>query len=373
MPNKALNELCFKHLWDNADSPAFIFTPEGDLLDMNRFAKKTIGRAINELDFKSVFLDFHDQFSLPELCKEEKAALMNLNTGGDLPLSFYFRFYRKQGNILTIGERGSLETDRLQKQMVELNSELNVKTRELFKANAELQKLNTQKNEFIGIAAHDLRNPIASILMYSDFLIEEYEEKLSPDQIKILNTIKNQSEFMLHLLNDLLDISKIELGKLDLQKEVFAIDRLILENIRLNQSLADKKDIKIVFTNLDTIPKVNADINKIRQVFTNLLTNAIKYSSKGSKVEVNVFSTGKDIAVGIKDEGIGIPLEEQDKIFKPFSTTSAKPTDGEKSTGLGLVIVKRIIIGHQGKIWFESQPGKGTTFYFSLPINQKPK
>jgi len=219
------------------------------------------------------------------------------------------------------------------------------------------------------MAAHDLRNPIASIMMFSEFVLETKSDEISDELSQILEMIKASSQFMLNLLDELLDVVKIESGKVSLNFENTKLEDFIRKNIKINAILAGKKEIKIVLNLPQPIPDVKIDQVKIEQVLNNLISNAIKYSHSKSKITISALSTDKHVLVSIQDQGQGIPKEELDKVFIPFAKISVRGTAGEKSTGLGLSIVKRIITSHLGRIWVESEVGKGTTFYFTLPLS----
>ena len=264
--------------------------------------------------------------------------------------------------------RNKQEQDRhLYEELARVNNELATLQRELYKKNQELAQLNEQKNYFIGVVAHDLRNPLSLIMGYSEFLREDLEGTLDPERAEFLRVIQSSSKFMLHLVNDLLDVSRIELGKLDLELEEVAISELAEECVLLHRLLGEKKATTIELELL-TRQSVAADRQKIRQVFNNLLSNAIKYSPKGSVVKVEVRKQADCVTVSVRDQGQGIPTDELERIFLPFQRGSTRPSDGESSTGLGLAIVKRIIEGHGGKLDVDSTPGSGSVFSFSLPI-----
>jgi len=254
-----------------------------------------------------------------------------------------------------------------------LNNELVTLQRELTKKNVELVNLNEQKNQFLGMAAHDLRNPLWVIMAYSELLLDDLKDNLDEQQTKCLNSIYKSSEFMLKLINDLLDVAKIESGKLSLELEPADITALAKDNVTRNNVLASKKQIEITLIQEENLPNLMIDRQKIDQVLNNLLSNAVKFSHPGSKIEVNLSKDEKEFIIAVKDQGQGIPTGELDKLFMPFKKTSVKSTGGEKSTGLGLSIVKKIVVGHKGKIWVESQPGQGSTFYFSLPLQTDAK
>ena len=172
---------------------------------------------------------------------------------------------------------------------------------------------------------------------------------------------------MLHLIDDLLDFSTIESGKLELELHEADYWRLVNENIALNKVFADKKNIGITVTGeFKNIPLL-FDHGKMEQVLNNLISNAIKYSFPQTEITVKVSQEENFMRTEVMDQGQGIPKEELGKLFSPFVKTSVKTTAGEKSTGLGLAIVKKIVEGHGGLIGVTSEVGKGSNFYFTLP------
>ena len=252
-----------------------------------------------------------------------------------------------------------------------LNNELVSMQRELARQNAELNRLNDLKNQFLGMAAHDLRNPLQGILTYSDFLLDELAGILNADQVEFLHVIHSQSQYMAHLVDDLLDVAAIESGQLQLDLQPVELVQLAQTNLARNQLIAGRKGITLHLQAMP-VPGLLLDAAKIEQVLDNLVTNAIKFSPSGSRVEVSIQPVGAEIQISVRDQGPGIPPAEMAALFKPFHRTSVKSTAGEKSTGLGLVIVKRIVEGHGGRIQVESQPGQGSTFRVTLPLPDLP-
>lgn len=237
--------------------------------------------------------------------------------------------------------------------------------------NIELQKLNNRENEFLGMAAHDLRNPITIIQSSSSVILKYLNENLTDKQREFLRRINDSSKFMVNLINDLLDISKIESGRLELEITKNDYVDFLNNNIDLNKYFANEKGISINLILENTIPLVDFDKNKFEQVLNNLISNAIKYSYPDTTIHIEVARQGNFVVTKVIDQGQGIPEDEMPYIFKAFQRASVKPTAGEKSTGLGLAITKRIVEGHQGEIGVESQVGKGSTFYFKLPIHHQ--
>jgi len=266
------------------------------------------------------------------------------------------RDFSKQQNINTpyLQDNGNI-LDELSK----LNNELVNMQREISKSNEKLQELLKLNNYLLGMAAHDLRNPIGSISNYCEFL---EESDCSEEQTEFVKEIKYLSNFMLGLLSDILNVSTIESGNISLNKEDFDITSFLTKIIKRQRMIAEQKNIAIIFNCEDSI-NINTDKNKIEQVFTNLLTNAIKFSYPNTTITVVLENLHKSILVKVIDQGQGIASDELKLLFKPFQKTSAKSTAGEPSTGLGLFIVKRIVEACSGKIWVESELNKGTTFF----------
>jgi signal transduction histidine kinase len=262
---------------------------------------------------------------------------------------------------------------KLMQQLQDANETLEQKvterTKELEKVNQKLHELNIEKNRYIGMVAHDLRNPIGIAESFSALLIEELDEIDKKTEREYLGHINKSCNFSLDLIHNFLNVSKIEASVFDINLQTIDYISFVNESVKHEQIFARNKEQQILFsTQLKTLP-LKIDPNKMKQVFNNLLSNAIKYSMPKTTIAVNVDIQGDEVLTSIADQGQGIPSDEQNRLFTPFQTTSVKPTGNEKSTGLGLTIVKKIIEAHGGKIWVESEEGKGSTFKFVLPIN----
>lgn len=336
----------------------------------NKFAIDLAGRELQGSRVEQFFTEFNTGFNISELLRTQvNKRLLNVKTYQGLPETLYFSSFVNEESCLIIGEANSLEVQEMKKTMISLNNELNNLTRELQKKNIQLDQLNKLKNQFLGMAAHDLRNPIGSIMMFAEFILEEQGDGITDELKQIMELIRNSSRFMLHLLDELLDVVKIESGKLELKFEKVRLEDFLQRNVAVNAILATKKQIDIALQVPEQLPEISLDASKIEQVMNNLISNAIKFSHPHTTISIGAFNTGKEIMISVSDQGQGIPKNEIEKVFTPFSKLSVKGTAGEKSTGLGLSIAKRIIIGHQGRIWLESTVGAGTTFYFTLPLS----
>ena len=245
--------------------------------------------------------------------------------------------------------------------------ELRRTRRKLSDQNQELTQLNAQKNQFIGMAAHDLRNPLQVIEGYSKLLLNGVAGEINPMQSKALDAVTKNCNFMLHLINDLLEISSLESGEVQLSLHSVDIGKLVEKNVSLNRLLAEAKKIRLDFEASGEMPVVQADEFRIEQVCNNLISNAIKFSHSGTTVHVRLERLDGAVRLSVQDEGQGIPAQELEKLFQPFATSSVKGTAGEASTGLGLYIVKRIVEAHGGSVTVDSTPGVGSTFSLTLP------
>jgi CheY-like chemotaxis protein len=249
-----------------------------------------------------------------------------------------------------------------------VNNELANTQRELVSANVKLGRLNAQKDRFLGMAAHDLRTPLGIIKAYSSFLRDESTNRLEEEQLEFLEEIHSCADFMLRLVDDLLDISKINSGNMEITLEPTDLLELAERVVRRNRLLAVPKDIEVLLKVEPERLSSCVDARMIEQVFNNLLSNAVKFSHPGSTVTVVVSRESNTVRVEVRDEGEGIPVNELDDVFAAFKKTSTKSTAGERSTGLGLAIVQRVVNAHDGKIWVTSELGRGSTFYFTLPL-----
>ena len=232
----------------------------------------------------------------------------------------------------------------------------------------EVLRANDQKDKFLGIAAHDLRNPLAVIKGYAELLSGGTLGAIALAQKKPLEVIVQRCDKMLRLIYDLLDVSAIESGRLALVRRNIDL-KAFLKEIALDSALLAKgKSIAFVAEIPEDLPTIMMDPDRIDQVINNLITNAIKFSKPGSRIVLRVVRLKEAVAISVTDRGAGIPRSEIPKMFQYFGKTTVLPSAGEKSTGLGLAIVKRMVEAHGGKIGVESEPGKGSTFTFTLPL-----
>lgn len=231
----------------------------------------------------------------------------------------------------------------------------------------EMKEHEQVKNDFIGMASHELKTPITSIKAYIQLLLNIYKNKVEDEFLmKSLTTVNKQINKLTRLITDLLDVSKMESGRLSLNSEPFLLNDLLKETIDEVQHTATQHDIVYVPTSQQYT--INADRDRIAQVITNFLTNAIKYSPESDRVDVEVSSTDNEVRIAVKDYGIGIKPEEQPKIFNRFYRVEGRNEQTFSGFGIGLYVAAEIVKRHNGNVWVESEKDNGSTFYFTLPV-----
>ncbi len=239
---------------------------------------------------------------------------------------------------------------------------------ELQKRNDDLERLNAMKDDFLGMAAHDLRNPLGVISLWTESLLAEALGEMNAEQKKAGEVILKHTDAMLNLINDLLDIAAIESGKVTLDWKTGPVEAVAKEIAESNQILAEKKGIALAYAAAAGIPPVKFDPRRIEEVLRNLISNAIKFTPQKGSITVKASCDGKFVRIEVTDTGCGISPEEKQKLFQKFQKISSKPTAGERGTGLGLAIVKKLVELHGGEAGVDSAVGKGSTFWFTIPV-----
>ena len=232
----------------------------------------------------------------------------------------------------------------------------------------QMVELTELRNKFLGIAAHDLRSPLTVIKGYLDTLLAGVLGEVPPAQHEVMGVMSEASEAMLALINDLLSVSAVESGHLRISLKSVDLAPFLQECHRANSPLTKAKAMDLTLEIAPELPSVQMDANRIKQVISNLITNAIKFSYPGTTITLAGRTTGDCVEIAVTDQGQGIPAEEVPKVFAEFQRLSVRPTAGESRTGLGLAIAKRMVEAHGGRIWAESEVGVGSTFRFTLPI-----
>lgn len=269
---------------------------------------------------------------------------------------------------LAVSIRNSLSMEEINELNKSLQRRIDEATKELRFSNRQLQRLDEAKNEFISMASHQLRTPLTSIKGYLDMMLEGDLGKISPTQRAVLREAFSSSERMVRLINDFLNVSRLQTGKFTIDKQSVDIAQILRDEVSLLKVVADQRSVEMVLKIDKKIPSLAVDSEKIRQVMLNMIDNAIYYSNPHKKVVITLKSSGKMIEFSVKDSGIGVPKSEQANLFgKFFRGTNAKKRRPD-GTGVGLFLAKKVILSHDGEMIFESEEGKGSTFGFRLPV-----
>lgn len=257
--------------------------------------------------------------------------------------------------------------DQFRELQSRLTAELSSANRELELRSLEAEKANRLKSEFLASISHELRTPLHTIIGFSELLAEKLEGPLNERQTRFVNHIHNDSKLLLDLINGILDLSKIEAGKLDLHLEVFDAVAAVKEALNSVAPVAGPKQISMKF---DTCPSlmVRADPMRLKQILLNLLGNALKFTAEKGTIGVTCAAEDGLARFCVSDTGFGIPEGEQEAIFDKFHQVGSTTNGVREGTGLGLAITKHLVESHGGRIWVESSPGRGSRFQFTLPL-----
>lgn len=343
--------------------------PDGRIMEASKYAESLVGRPLSSEYFQDLLVDFHSAVHLPSLFQEtSQEHMLHIQTRSGLPQSLFFHFQSLGQTFLALGRLDAEELEGMRREVVSLNQELSNATRRLHKQKAQLERLNAEKNHFLGMAAHDLRKPIGLVLTYAELLLEECAGSMPSEHTGFLQTIHASSAFMKRIVDDFLDVSAIEAGKFDLDLQPAFVVDVLEQSLTLNRLQAQQKNIELQVQCEDKLPRVMMDASKIEQAITNLISNAVEHSPTDGRVGVSISCDEQFIIFSVRDSGPGIVVQEQERMFNPFEKTSVKKTGGEKSTGLGLLIARKIVEAHGGRIWIDSQTGEGACVAFSLPI-----
>jgi signal transduction histidine kinase len=344
----------------------FLLDRTGLILEAGETTRQIAPGPLAGSHFQSLLVHCNTTWNVESVLRNPGQHLLTLTTPKGSPQSYRFSFAELGDHIICIGAQDATETELLRDTLVETNQELAVRTRELQRSNSVLDRLNDQKNRFLGMAAHDLRVPIGHVL-YGVDMLQDTLHNLSEEQAEALAIIHNAGNAMLRILNDLLDIAHIEAGRLSLSLQPGDLAAKIRAIVGQLAPLAASKGMRLDCHCPDSLPETQFDPVRFEQLLTNLLTNAIKYAPPHTQVRICAAATHSSITLSVADQGGGIPLEERDSIFEPFGRGSAKPTAGEKSVGLGLCIARSIARGHGGDLVVTSPPGEGAVFTLTLP------
>jgi PAS domain S-box-containing protein len=270
-------------------------------------------------------------------------------------------------SVRDITERKTVE-DRIRALREQYTAELTIKNEQLEARNREVERANRQKNEFLASMSHELRTPLHTIIGFSELLTEQLEGPLGEKQQRFVGHILQDAQHLLELINEILDISKIESGRLELKRESFDFSQCVEEVLGGIRHQAATKNITLENKN-SFHDSLYADRLRVKEILYNLLSNAVKFTPEGGRVWVKAFSEGDSLHVSVTDTGIGIPEKEHPSIFEKFYQVGDASGGTREGTGLGLPITKHLVELHGGTINVESRPGQGSSFRLTFPLH----
>ena len=269
---------------------------------------------------------------------------------------------------LMIAVQNALTVEQIKELNAHLEQRVDAATKELRRSNAQLQKLDEAKDDFISMASHQLRTPLTSIKGYLSMMLEGDIGKVSPEQVKVLNEAFMSSERMVRLISDFLNVSRLQTGKFIIEKHSVDLALLVQREIDSLTPNAMARGLKFEYKKPKNIPMFDLDENKIEQVVMNFADNALYYSKDNGKIIITLKKVGSSVEFIVKDNGIGVPEAEQAHLFNKFFRATNARRARPDGTGVGLFLAKKVIDDHDGEIIFESKEGKGSSFGFRLPL-----
>lgn len=273
-------------------------------------------------------------------------------------------------NELVIAIQNSLSVQEVRELNASLEQRIDAATRELRLSNAQLQRLDEAKDEFISMASHQLRTPLTSIKGYISMMLEGDVGSITPGQKHVLEEAFIGSERMVRLIGDFLNVSRLQTGKFVIEKRPTDIAKLIDDELDSLEPNATARSLKFKYSHPKKVPLLNIDAGKVQQVIMNFADNAIFYSKENSVIKINLKVSRDWVEYTVIDSGIGVPADEQSGLFKKFFRATNARKQRPDGTGVGLFLAKKVIDAHWGEIIFESKENKGSTFGFRLPIKK---
>ena len=258
----------------------------------------------------------------------------------------------------------------LEKKVEERTLDLNVALAQLEEKGRELETVSRHKSEFLANMSHELRTPLNAIIGFSEVLREQMFGELNEAQMGYVGDVLEAGQHLLSLINDILDLSKIEAGRMELDLGNVSVPQALNSGLTMHGERADRNGITLTHTVGPEVGVIRADERKVRQVIFNLLSNAVKFTPPGGHVDVSAFVADGMVEVAVTDSGPGIVREDHERIFEEFQQARGSSHGSREGTGLGLTLSRQFIELHGGRLWVESEEGAGSTFRFTLPLEQ---
>jgi len=264
------------------------------------------------------------------------------------------------------------ERKKAEEELQEKNEQLEAQREELVRKATELEMVNQAKSEFLASMSHELRTPLNAVIGFSELMLDGIPGEINDEQRGCVNDILDSGKHLLNLINDILDLSKVEAGKIELKLQNLNIANVVSGVVQIMKPVLDKNRQEIEISVTQGLPKVRGDKNRLEQILLNLLSNASKFTDQGGRVRIHVGREGDYCQVAVIDTGIGIKKEAQEHMFEAFIQGETLSDRKKEGTGLGLTLTRQFVEAIGGRIWMESEYGKGSTFIFTLPLAGEP-
>ncbi|MBC7086560.1 MAG: PAS domain S-box protein [Methanomethylovorans sp.] len=366
------NEVLLRNFIDNVPVGMFRISSEGKVIQVNSEMVHILGLKTSEeaIDYLE---NIGEKIFVNSVYREE--IITRIQREGFIE-NFECEFLRRDGvhSWLLINIRKNYINDTNHFELYGFALDINERKKaekELLNAKLEAESANRAKSQFLANMSHELRTPLNAIIGFSDILCNKMFGEITEKQLKYANNIKESGMHLLDLINDILDLSKIEAGKMELQCENFSLKALFDEINILVSPMASKKNVSIRIENQIDSDTIFADKTKLMQIMLNLLGNAIKFSQDYGNIVIIAEKSNDEIRISVSDSGIGIPESRLVDIFDPFVQVDSSNKRKYGGTGLGLTLVKRYVEMHKGNIWVKSEEGKGSTFTFTIKDQAK--
>ncbi|MFC2024134.1 ATP-binding protein [Chloroflexota bacterium] len=381
------SEQKYRALVESTTDLIYMTGKDNELLSLNKSAARFLGGEPAELTGKT----FSDIFPAELAAKFSRDSNLVFETGktltvdsklttakGEIWISANLSPVRNHKNeiVAVMGvTRDITERKRLEVTIQEKNEQLDIQNKtlrlqreELNKRTDEVTRANQLKSEFLANMSHELRTPLNTIIGFSELVLDEVPGKINPEQKQCLSDILESSHQLLHLINQVLDLTKIESGITELKTEELALAEVIPYLARSMMPILKPRKQSLEVNLAAELPLVQAERVKVEQVIRNLVANASKFTPNEGELKIEAAVKDGWCQVSVIDNGIGIRQEDQERIFEPFCQLDYTPANRKLGTGLGLAVVKKIVEKHGGRVWVESEYGQGSRFTFTLPL-----
>lgn len=366
----------YRLLMRNATDVIILMKSSGEIVECNHMTYKLFGYSPEEVLGKEFSL-----FTVPGRTDEAKKRFFEILRGTESG-SVEVPYLKKNGELITLEARANVITINKSPYILaighdvterkSLEQKITIQNKELKAINKQLCELDQLKSDFLGRISHELRTPLSVIMAYAGTLLEDDGQDVDGEtREEFLRVIQSQSNKLLSLINDLLDLSKVEIYETMLDMSEGSINEIINIAAKLIEPVATRKQITLKTILDEALPIVSFDHQRIKQVCINLFNNALKFSGRGGKVFITTKREGDELVVSVRDSGPGIDKDDIHDIFENFTQIDGGDTRTKDGLGIGLRLVKHYIDLHKGRIWVESEKGKGSRFCFSLPVNRE--